>query len=46
VATTFLISAALIASSIYVILDINEPFTGPIQISPAPLQRALVEMQR
>jgi ABC-type proline/glycine betaine transport system ATPase subunit len=40
------VAAALIASSLYVILDMDEPFSGPVQISPAPLQRAVAEMQR
>jgi hypothetical protein len=36
----------LIAGAIYLILDMDIPFSGPIQISPAPLQRALAELQR
>jgi hypothetical protein len=46
VAGTLVVAAALIASSLYVILDMDEPFSGPVQISPAPLQRAVAEMQR
>ncbi|TIW03733.1 MAG: DUF4239 domain-containing protein, partial [Mesorhizobium sp.] len=41
---TCLISAALVAAAIYLIIDMNSPFSGPIQISPAPLQRALAEL--
>ncbi|CAN7654029.1 DUF4239 domain-containing protein [Mesorhizobium sp. LjNodule214] len=41
---TFIVSAALVASALYLILDMDLPFSGPIQISPAPLQRALAEM--
>jgi hypothetical protein len=42
----FVFSAWLIASSFYLILDMNRPFEGPIQISDAPLKRALAEMQQ
>ncbi|MCK9798370.1 DUF4239 domain-containing protein [Pseudomonas sp. MAFF 302030] len=41
----FTISALLIAASVYLVLDMNVPFHGPIQISDAPLRRALAEMQ-
>jgi hypothetical protein len=44
--TTYVVSAALIAGALYLILDMDVPFSGPIQISPAPLQRALVELQQ
>ena len=43
---TFVVSAALIAGALYLILDMDVPFSGPIQISPAPLERALAELQR
>ncbi|QKC83101.1 DUF4239 domain-containing protein [Mesorhizobium sp. NZP2077] len=43
---TLVISAALIAGALYLILDMDVPFSGPIQISPAPLERALAELQR
>lgn len=43
---TFVVSAALIAGAVYLILDMDVPFSGPIQISPAPLQRALAELQQ
>lgn len=42
VVATLVLSAALIASTLYLILDLDGPFSGPIQISPAPLQRALL----
>jgi len=42
----FVVSAALIAGALYLILDMDVPFSGPIQISSAPLQRALVELQQ
>jgi hypothetical protein len=41
----FTVSALLIAASVYLVLDMNIPFHGPIQISDAPLRRALAEMQ-
>lgn len=43
---TLLVSAALAAAAIFLILDMDTPFTGPIQVSPAPLQRALAELQQ
>ena len=43
---TYVVSAALIAGAIYLILDMDVPFSGPIQISPVPLERALAELQR
>jgi hypothetical protein len=46
VVTTFVAAAALIGGAIYLIVDMDAPFEGPIQISPAPLQRAVAEMRR
>ena len=46
VATSLIVSAALIAGAIYLILDMDVPFAGPIQVSPAPLQRAIAELRR
>lgn len=43
---SFVGSAALIAAAIYLIIDMDVPFSGPIQVSPKPLLRAVVEMQR
>lgn len=43
---TFVVSAALVAAAIYLIIDMDQPFSGPIQISPAPLQRALAELKQ
>ncbi|UCI06501.1 DUF4239 domain-containing protein [Mesorhizobium sp. B1-1-8] len=43
---TFIVSGALAASAIYLILDMDTPFSGPIQVSPAPLQRALAELKQ
>ncbi|WP_043245586.1 DUF4239 domain-containing protein [Pseudomonas solani] len=41
----FTVSSLLIATSVYLVLDMDIPFHGPIQISDAPLRRALAEMQ-
>ncbi|MDX8491687.1 hypothetical protein RFN29_08855 [Mesorhizobium sp. VK22B] len=41
---TFVISGALAAAAVYLIIDMDAPFSGPIQVSPAPLQRALAEL--
>ena len=46
VVTSFLVAAALIAAAIYLIIDMDAPFAGPIQVSPVPLERAVAEMQR
>lgn len=41
----FIISSLLIAASVYLVLDMDVPFHGPIQISDEPLRRALAVMQ-
>lgn len=41
----FTVSAFLIAASVYLVLDMDIPFSGIIQISDLPLERALAEMQ-
>lgn len=46
VITSFVASSALVAGAIYLIMDMDVPFSGPIQVSPAPLQRAIVELRR
>lgn len=40
----FTVSSFLIAASVYLVLDMDIPFHGPIQISDEPLRRALAEM--
>ncbi len=45
VVTTLVVAAFLIAGSIYLVLDMDVPFSGPIQISPAPLQRAELQLR-
>jgi hypothetical protein len=46
VVVSFITSSLLIAGAIYLILDMHGPFDGPIQLSSAPLQRALAELER
>jgi hypothetical protein len=46
VVTSFVVSAALIAAAVYLALDMDAPFSGPMKVSVAPLQRAIAEMQR
>lgn len=43
---SLLVSATLIAGAFYLVLNMNVPFSGLIQISDEPLRRALTEMQR
>jgi hypothetical protein len=43
---TFFVSGALVAAALYLIIDMDTPFSGPIQVSPAPLQRALAELEQ
>lgn len=45
VVTSFVVSSVLVAGAIYLILDMDVPFEGMIQVSPAPLQRALLELR-
>ncbi|MDD0843170.1 bestrophin-like domain [Pseudomonas sp. Gutcm_11s] len=44
VISMFTVSALLIAASVYLVLDMDIPFHGAIQISDSPLRRALAEM--
>ena len=46
VVLSFVSASALMAGAIYLIVDMDAPFDGTIQISPAPLQRALAEIRR
>ncbi|WP_213777975.1 DUF4239 domain-containing protein [Caballeronia sp. dw_276] len=43
---SLLVAAALMSSTIYLILELDAPFSGAISVSPAPLQRVLAEMKR
>ena len=45
VVASLVISSLLIASAIYLILDLDSPFDGTIQVSAAPLERAVAEME-
>ena len=46
VVATLVASAILIAGSIYLMLDMDVPFSGPIRVSPAPLLRAEEQLRR
>jgi len=46
VLTSFVLSSALISGALYLIVDMDAPFGGPIQVSSAPLQRVLAEIRR
>ena len=46
VGITLVASAFLISGGIYLVIDMQGPFSGPIQVSPAPMQRALEQMRR
>ena len=39
-------ASALVSCALYLIIDMDEPFNGPIQISSAPLQRTLAEVSK
>jgi len=45
VTASFLVGASLIATAFYLVLDMDIPFHGAIQISDAPLRRALAEVK-
>ena len=45
VVSMLLVSAVLIAASVYLVLDMELPFKGPIQTTDQPIRRALNEMQ-
>lgn len=45
VITMFVGSSMLLGASFYLVLDMNVPFSGPIQVSDIPLHRALAEMK-
>jgi len=46
VVTSFVLASALISCALYLIVDMDSPFDGPIQVSSAPLQRVLAEIRR
>lgn len=46
VIASLFVSALLIAGAIYLILDMDGPFDGTIQVSPAPLDRVVAELER
>jgi hypothetical protein len=46
VQTSFVLASALISGALYLIVDMDAPFGGPIQVSSAPLQRVMAEIRR
>ena len=44
VVSSFIVASFLISSAFYLVLDMNIPFDGPIQISDQPLRRVLAQM--
>jgi hypothetical protein len=44
--TTLLLCALVVASTIFLILELDRPFEGVIQVSSEPLQRALAQLGR
>jgi hypothetical protein len=46
VTASFLVSSVLIAGAMYLILDMDVPFEGLIQVSPAPLEHVVAELSR
>jgi Protein of unknown function (DUF4239) len=43
---SLVLAAALIAGTVYLILDMDMPFTGLIQVSDVPLERVIAELRR
>jgi len=46
VMTTLVVAALLISGAIYLILDMDVPFSGTIRISSAPMERAMEQLRR
>ncbi len=46
VTTTFVVSALLLSSALYLILELDRPASGLIRISSAPFERTLEQLQR
>jgi hypothetical protein len=46
VTASFFLAALLISATLYLIVDMDTPFSGMIHVSDAPFQRALAQLQR
>ena len=46
VAASLCVAAFMVSAAIFLIIDMDEPFSGPVRVNPAPLERALLEMRR
>jgi hypothetical protein len=42
----FLVAAGLIAGTLFLVMDLDRPFDGPIHVSPRPFDRTIAEMRR
>ena len=40
------LAAFLVSAAVFLIIDMDEPYSGPMSVSSAPLERAVHEMQR
>jgi hypothetical protein len=40
------IAAFLVSAAIFLIIDMDEPYSGPVSVNQAPLEHALLEMRR
>jgi hypothetical protein len=45
-AGTFLVAALLLSAALYLILEMDKPFSGTFQVSNVPFQRALARLQQ
>jgi ABC-type multidrug transport system fused ATPase/permease subunit len=46
VVITLVLAALLLSGAVYLILDMDRPFSGTLQISSAPLERAIEQLRR
>jgi len=46
VAGSIILAAALIAATMYLIVDMDVPFGGPTSVSPEPIDRVIAALSR
>lgn len=46
VSSSLVVAALLVSTAIYLVLDMDRPFSGVIRVSPAPLQRADEQLRK
>jgi hypothetical protein len=44
--TMLVVGAGSVALAIFLILEYNKPYTGSIRVSPAPLEQAIIELDK